>query len=86
MEFQTLAVIPHEEEYCRQRISQICSAFLDSDIYDEISEELKASENIGDYPIARKQAPLSMQVYLVTLLLPAVKFSPVLRSTYLVSY
>uniref|UniRef100_A0A0M3I3N3 ABC transporter domain-containing protein n=1 Tax=Ascaris lumbricoides TaxID=6252 RepID=A0A0M3I3N3_ASCLU len=62
MIIETLAVIPHEEEYCRQRISQICSAFLDSDIYDEISEELKASENIGDYPIARKQAPLSMQL------------------------
>ncbi|KHN70649.1 ABC transporter ATP-binding protein/permease wht-3 [Toxocara canis] len=62
MIIETLALVPHEEEHCRQRISQICSTFLDSDICEGINVELKESEQIGVYPSVRRRAPLSMQV------------------------
>ncbi|VDK42126.1 unnamed protein product [Anisakis simplex] len=62
MIIETLAIKPHEETFCEERIQQICATFNDSTLQDEINSELKDSETIGDYPIAHKKASLQMQV------------------------
>lgn len=57
----TLAVVPHEEEVCKERIVKICDTFENGPAGRALIEEL-TNLPIGDVPEGRKRASLGSQV------------------------